>query len=255
MPNYLPNAEPFYFPGNHIGCLLIHGFTGTPYEMRGLGEHLAAQGYTVVAPALAGHATRLEDLLPTRWTDWYASVTRAYDELREQCNPIFAIGLSLGGALVLHLAAHRPVVGVVAISAPFTLANPLLPLFQLFPLLYDLVPTVAKRAADVDTVDRSILTQHPEYPAYPTRASASLICDFLPHLHDDLRDITAPVLLIQARGDRTIPANSMDEYYARIGARDKMQLWIEQSGHLVLEDVSKEQAFDAILKFVREHSQ
>lgn len=255
MPNYLPNAEPFYFPGNHIGGLLIHGFTGTPYEMRGLGKHLAAQGYTVLAPALAGHATRLEDLLPTRWPDWYASVTDAYDQLHEHCDTIFAIGLSLGGALALHLAAHRPVAGVVAVSAPFALAHPLLPLFQRFPFLYDLVPTVAKRAAAVDVVAPSILTQHPEYSAYPTRASASLMHDFLPHLHDDLRDITAPVLLIQARGDRTIPANSMDEYYARIGTHNKTQLWIERSGHLVLEDVSKTQAFEAILKFVREHSQ
>jgi len=26
----IPGAEPFLFPGNHIGVLLIHGFTGSP---------------------------------------------------------------------------------------------------------------------------------------------------------------------------------------------------------------------------------
>jgi len=26
---------PFLFEGNDIGCLLIHGFTNTPHEMRG----------------------------------------------------------------------------------------------------------------------------------------------------------------------------------------------------------------------------
>lgn len=254
MPDYLPNAELFYFSGNHIGCLLIHGFTGTPYERRGLGERLAAQGYTVLAPVLAGHATHIQDLLPTRWTDWYASVTRAYDDLCQTTTHIFPIGLSLGGVLALHLAAHRPVAGVVAVSAPFALSNPLLPLFQLFPFLYSLFPSIPKRAADMDVVDANILTTHPQYPAYPTRASFSLMRELLPHMHDDLCDITAPVLLIQARGDRTIPADSINEYYARIGARNKTALWIEQSGHLILEDVSKEHAFEAILNFVRDHS-
>lgn len=249
---YLPNAEPFYFPGNRVGCLLIHGFTGTPYEMRTLGNRLAEQGYTVLAPALAGHATQLVDILPTRWTDWYASVTNAYTQLRETCNAIFPIGLSLGGALALHLAAHRPIAGVVAVSAPFTIDNPLLPLFRFFPFLSNVIPATPKRAGDVDTIDQSIHANHPEYPAYPTRPAASFIFDFLPHLHADLGDITAPVLLIQSRGDRTIPANSLDEFAKRIASHRIETLWIEKSGHLVLEDVSKEVAFARILQFIQE---
>src|SRR5512141_3506758 len=96
MPNYLPNAEPFFYSGNHVGCLLVHGFTGTPYEMHELGRRLAAQGYTVLGPALAGHATCLQDMIPTRWPDWYGSVTSGYDRLSEQCDTLFVIGLSLG---------------------------------------------------------------------------------------------------------------------------------------------------------------
>ncbi len=254
MPNYLPHAAPFFFAGNHIGGLLVHGFTGTPYEMRELGERLAAQGYTVLGPALAGHATQLDDMLATRWSDWYASVTAAYDQLREHCDTIFAVGLSLGGALVLHLAAHRPISGVVAVSAPFTIHNPLIPLFRIFPLLYDLIPTVKKNPKNDDTLDPTVRLRHPEYSANPTRAAASLIFDFLPHLRDDLRDVRAPALLIQSRGDRVIPADSMSEYAARLGSRDQQTLWLERGGHLALEDVSKEQAFDAILEFVRAHS-
>jgi carboxylesterase len=76
----------------------------------------------------------------------------------------------------------------------------------------------------------------------------------LPHLRDDLRDLHAPTLLIQARGDRTIPANSLDEFYARIGARTKEKLWLDHSGHLVLEDYSKEIAFARILQFIEKYS-
>ncbi len=253
MPTYLPNAEPFSFAGNRVGCLLIHGFTGTPYEMRELGERLAAQGYTVLGPALAGHATKPEDMRGTRWTDWYASVTAAYDQLREQCDAIFVVGLSLGGALALHLAAHRVVNGVVAVSAPSTVHNPLIPLFKYLPFLYDFIPYIEKNPKDDDTQDPSVRPRHPAYPVNPTRCAASMIFDFLPHLREDLRDIRAPVLLIQARGDRTIPSDSMDQFHSRLGSRDKDRVWLPRSGHLALEDYSKEEAFSQILRFVQNH--
>ena len=57
----MPTAEPFFFPGGPTGCLLVHGFTGTPKEMRWLGEHLVSQGYAALGVRLAAHATRIED--------------------------------------------------------------------------------------------------------------------------------------------------------------------------------------------------
>ncbi|MBE9479637.1 MAG: carboxylesterase, partial [Chloroflexi bacterium] len=46
MSRILDRGEPFFYPGNAVGCLLVHGFPGAPEEMRWLGEHLAKQGYT-----------------------------------------------------------------------------------------------------------------------------------------------------------------------------------------------------------------
>ncbi len=73
-----PTAEPFFFPGKgekaRIGCLVTHGFTGAPKEMRWMGEYLNRQGYTVCGIRLAGHATRLKDMVRSRWQDWLLSV-------------------------------------------------------------------------------------------------------------------------------------------------------------------------------------
>ncbi len=253
MPTYLPNAEPFFFPGHRVGCLLIHGFTGTPYEVRELGARLAARGYTAWGPALAGHATRLQDLYDTTWHDWYATAVAAYAQLARTCDTIFPIGLSMGGALALHLAAHRPVAGVVVVSTPFTIHNPLIPLFRIFPFLQKLVPQVNKNPKRDDTHDPRVRSQHPEYRAYPIRAAKSFILDFLPHLRADLREVAAPALLIQARGDSGIPRDSMEQFHARLGSREKEMVWIEPSGHLVLEDYGKEEAFERILQFIARH--
>ncbi|MGE5262715.1 MAG: alpha/beta hydrolase, partial [Acidobacteriota bacterium] len=252
MPDYMPNAEPFFFPGNHVGCLLIHGFTGTPFEMRELGERLASEDYSVLGPALAGHATRLDQMCATRWQDWYASAAAAYAQLRDTCDVVFPIGLSMGALLALHLAAHKPVTGVVAVSAPFGIHSPLVPLFKFFPFLFDLFPYIRKGEQD-DTLDPRIRTHHPAYDRFPTRCTASLFIDFIPHLQSDLPDILAPALLIQSRGDRTIPADSMPQFHARLSSREKQMVWLEKSGHLVLEDYAKEQAFEHIQRFVRAH--
>lgn len=252
MPGYMPNAEPFFYPGNHVGCLLIHGFTGTPYEMRELGERLAAEKYSVLGPALAGHATDLDQMCATRWQDWYASVTSAYDQLHDTCDVIFPIGLSLGALLALHISAHKPVTGVVSISAPFGIHNPLIPLFKAFPFLFNFIPYIRKGGKD-DTLDPEIRTRHPAYDRYPTRCAESLFLDFVPHLQSDLPDIHAPALLIQSRGDRSIPEDSMPQFHARLGSREKEMVWLENSGHLVLEDYAKEQAFEHVLRFLQAH--
>jgi carboxylesterase len=56
----IPGAGSFFFEGGDTGCLLIHGFTGTPQNIRPLGDFLARRGLTVLAPRLHGHGTSLE---------------------------------------------------------------------------------------------------------------------------------------------------------------------------------------------------
>src|SRR2546428_12082667 len=110
--------RPFRIRGGTRGCLLIHGFAGTPPEMRGLGAYLAAAGYDVMGPLLAGHGLTPEAMALTRWPDWAASAELAYETLRQDCTEVFVAGQSLGGTLALHLAATNPAVkGVVAIGA------------------------------------------------------------------------------------------------------------------------------------------
>jgi carboxylesterase len=68
-PEVIQRAEPFLIKGGEVGCLLIHGYTGTPNEMRPLAESLAADKVTVLAPRLFAHATHPDDMLRARWWD------------------------------------------------------------------------------------------------------------------------------------------------------------------------------------------
>src|SRR5689334_9920176 len=106
--------------GGPTGVLLLHGWTGSPPEMRPMGEYLAAQGFVVHGPCLPGHGTQPEDLLPIRWSDWTAAAHAALDALAAECETVFVGGLSMGGLLTLHLGATaaRPLAGLIPMSAP-----------------------------------------------------------------------------------------------------------------------------------------
>ena len=54
----------------------------------------------------------------TRWEDWYAEVDRAFTALRERCEQVFVMGLSMGGSLALRLAENRgdEVAGLVLVN-------------------------------------------------------------------------------------------------------------------------------------------
>src|SRR5512134_3803819 len=110
MSQIIPTAEPFFLLGDSSkpACLLIHGFTGAPKEMRWMGEYLHAQGHTVLGVRLAGHATQPEDLLHATWSDWLASVEDGFDYLKCFCDQVYLVGLSLGGVLALASTARLP---------------------------------------------------------------------------------------------------------------------------------------------------
>jgi carboxylesterase len=96
------------YPGNRTGFLLIHGLGGTPVEMRFVARGIAQAGYTVHCPQLAGHCGTYEDLRVTTWTEWYAGVLSAYENLRTECDTVIVGGLSAGAILALRLAADHP---------------------------------------------------------------------------------------------------------------------------------------------------
>ena len=55
-------SDPFALGSGPDACLLLHGLTGSPAELRPVGEALAQAGFRAVGPLLPGHGTSPEDL-------------------------------------------------------------------------------------------------------------------------------------------------------------------------------------------------
>jgi carboxylesterase len=249
MPDYhpvIPTAEPFLFPGDNIGILLVHGFTGAPKEMRTMGEYFASQGHTVLGIRLPGHATHPQDLPRMHWTDWFQAVEDGYHLLHSAGCQVFIMGLSLGGLLTLTAAARWPIAGAVAMSTPHHLPpDPRLPFVK---YLAPLVRTAPKGPSDWQ--DPSMYQGHVEYPQFPTRGVAELR-DLISEMHRSLAQIRCPVLLVHSRTDGAVSPDNVERIYAELGTSDKAILWLDKSGHVVTRDLERQRVFEAAESFVR----
>ncbi len=92
---------------NGAAVVLLHGFTGSPWDMRSLGESLCAHGYFVHAPRLAGHGASPEAMAWVTVDDWEASAEAALAAV-DGYRTVFFGGLSMGALLGVLLAARHP---------------------------------------------------------------------------------------------------------------------------------------------------
>ena len=82
------------------------------------------QGFTVLAPRLAGNGCSVEKFRKTDRIHWHASVEDGYYLL---CKTINVVVLSMGGLLALKLAYEYSLDKLVSISTPVFLTDKRLP--------------------------------------------------------------------------------------------------------------------------------
>jgi len=249
----LPGAGTFYFEGSEVGCLLIHGFTGTPQNIRPLGDFLARRGLSVLAPRLAGHGTSVDEFETTGPADWIASVEAGLDQLRRSCSSIFTIGISMGGTLALHLAATRggDLAGVGCINAPvgalpaFEAAAQAMPAGGRMP---------APWAANPRLLAKDLASAGITYGEIP-KACLEPALAFFTATEGELGQIRVPTCLFVSRDDAVVPPSIGPHLRDRLTAAPDVRLVeLVESAHEATLDFDLERIGLEWLAFVRQHT-
>lgn len=241
-----PGAEPIDLPGGSIGVLLSHGFTGCTQSMRPWAEHLAAEGFSVIAPRLPGHGTSVVDMNTTTFQDWYGEIERAFDALRARCDTVFAMGLSMGGTLCLRLAELRSdqVAGLVIVNASLATERKDA---KLLSLLSKAVPSIKGVGSDIK---KAGVTEQ-AYPRVPLRAAYSLNKAW-PVVRADLGKITCPVLAFRSSIDHVVePISGQALLEGCVHAEERVLL---DSYHVATLDNDAPRIFAESVDFVRAHA-
>lgn len=243
----LPGAEPLYLEGNDVGFLFVHGFTGAPYEGRELAEKIHSDfGFTISVPLLPGHGTSPGDLKYVTWQDWYSFVKEKYFELRQECTKVIVCGQSMGGALILHLASHHSVDGVITLAAAAFLKDWRL---KLLPIARRII-TYQHKSKGPDIKNQALKESIPSYTKYPLKSVDQLLA-LLRHTREDLPEVTAPALLIHSRKDRTVPFDNLQYIHDHIASSQKKMVFLEKSYHVISIDVEKETVSTEIETFIQ----
>jgi carboxylesterase len=101
-----PEHQPFHYPSGPSRALLIHGFLGSPRELRPLAQELAAAGVTANGVLLPGFGENIAQLRHAKASQWLEAARAAWIETRKGAERTTMIGFSMGGAVALRLAAE-----------------------------------------------------------------------------------------------------------------------------------------------------
>jgi carboxylesterase len=243
-----PASEPFWLSGGASGCLLIHGFAGMPTEMRGLGDYLHAQGYTVHGVRLHGHGGDPAALRGIGWREWLASAEAGLTRLRARCTSVVVVGFSLGGALAALLTQTYAFERLALLAMPLRLGDDwrlrLLPVLRYaVPWFYPLKdadlsdPFIEQRirefAPDADLSDPNVCDEIRNSVRIPLGAVDEMQ-KALRRAQTRLPQVQMPALVMQGHNDEVIPSNSADEVMRRLGSPDKQLVWWENTTHQML---------------------
>lgn len=198
-----------FFPGSAtVGVLVLHGLTSTTASVLDWAraihraeDHSGAQP-SVSVPLLPGHGTAWQHLSRTDWHAWRDAVDREYWRLRSLHDRVVVCGLSMGGALALHLAARRPVAGLLLVNPALALTNRLAGFSC---IAKHAVPSVAGIGSDINLPSRTEVA----YERTPVAAVAQLNV-LMRRTVKTLPAVKAPALLFRSTEDHVVAHTSVE---------------------------------------------
>lgn len=120
-------------PGDRPGILMIHGFTGTPEELRPA-AHLAHEvGFDVEVMSIPGMASDIARFREVGRQEWLDAAHSTWATFTERYRKRVLLGYSLGGALSILASASRPADAMILMAPLIRIADPrafVLPLAQ-----------------------------------------------------------------------------------------------------------------------------
>ncbi|HEX7488449.1 MAG TPA: alpha/beta fold hydrolase [Anaeromyxobacteraceae bacterium] len=242
------SAAAFDLAGGPDAALLLHGLTGTPFEMRHVAERLHRDGLRCVGPIMAGHGGGARALAGLPWQAWVEGARRELDALAG-ARRVFIVGCSMGALVACALAHAAPerVAGLALLAPALHLqrAGQLAALLGRLPLA-GWLPAVPKVAGS-DVRDLDARRENPTMSGVPLRAVAELAA-LSRHVDRLLPRIAAPALVVAAREDHTVRLSGAARIVQRLGGPARLMV-LERSFHLVGIDVERDRCADEVATF------
>lgn len=225
---------------------MIHGFTGSPFSVRGVADALSAASFDVEVPRLPGHGTTVDDMVATTWADWSAEVAAARARLAGRVDHVVLVGQSMGATLALASALGGDVpLGIVCIN-PVTRPRTDDEIAMIDDLLEDGFAVAPGGPSDIADPDSHDVT----YEGTPLAPIRSFVVDGVAPITDRFGELTIPLRLFSSRVDHVVDPADGDHLAATWGGPVE-RTFLERSFHVATRDFDRGVVEQGAVDFVR----
>ncbi|MFN2187186.1 MAG: alpha/beta hydrolase [Candidatus Promineifilaceae bacterium] len=252
-----------------IGCLMLHGFLGSPLSSRPLAAYLQERGITVHCPLLPGHGQYPNKLYKIPKEAWMDETEEALRFLQDNCDEIFLMGHSMGTVLGARLAIkYGGFKGQIMISPAYDVPDPRIKLMRFaryfmpyyYPLrsrrMQDLVyKRLREFDPEIDLEDPEVQARLPEITRVPTSGI------------DEMRKMLAmgrklwprldlPIIIFQGKLDEAASYQNTQRLFELLPGKEKKLLLFEDAGHELMRpfDSAYNEVWTKVYAFIRSHS-
>lgn len=208
-----------------IACLVIHGFTGGPYEIEPLSRFLKEETtWHIEVPTLPGHGRKLA-LKNVSHKKWINAAENSLKQLLAKYDEVYLIGFSMGGMIASYLAAKYKVDKLVLLAS----ARKYLSLKQI---------VIDVRQVCMDglkgNIKKNKLYIHYRKKLGDVPLSANLeFLKLVKFTKPYLKEIDSDVLIAQGQKDGMVPYKTAYFLDKEINSEEKEVVFFERSRHLI----------------------
>jgi carboxylesterase len=248
-PDAIDHGRELDLQGGPDAALLLHGLTGSTFELFPVAERLRARGVRVLAPLLAGHGGATQDLVGVPWTEWLAKAGRDLGRL-EGARRTLVVGCSTGALLGCALAAELPsrVQGLVLL-APALELSPAGRLGALLGRLPFLRERIVPKGNGSDVADLEMRRRNRCLDGVPLSSVAEL-ASLAAHVERLLPVVEAPALVIHGAHDHTVTLAGARRLAQGLGSGPAEVVVLPRSFHLVGIDLERERCAELAAGFL-----
>jgi carboxylesterase len=254
-----------------IGCLLLHGFMGSPVSSRPLAEYLQERGLTCHCPLLPGHGHYPDKLYKVPHQAWIAEVEAALQTIRGLCEEVFIVAHSMGTVLGSHLIVTQGGIGGMVMLAPVydvpdERLNWMWLIRHVMPWYYPhrsrkpaMQKLVRERVLDFDpTLDfdaPEVQARLPQIARVPTSGMDEMV-KMIRYGRSLWPQLTLPIHIFQGGHDPAVAAEKTKILYGVLPSRDKKLDLFPEAGHELMRpfDPLHERVWPTIYEFVKRHA-
>ena len=228
------------------GVLLLHGFSGGPYEVEPFAQFLRTQtDWLIEVPTLSGHGDP-DDLYIAGYTafDWLRDAEYSFIRLQRKVDRVIVVGFSMGGVLAIHLASKFQVDQVVLLSA----AMKYIALPQLAKDMWAIAKEVRNKSVANDELYKRYESKLKKVPIQSTLEFIKVVNKVRVEMHK----MRSPVYIVQGAKDGIVPASTAQFLFDRLQSSVKWMYISESGKHHICFSEDCERWFMHVLKKLRE---